>query len=101
MTEIEKQGEDRFRRVLKLMVLVQCTLEQMDNIKSIPHLYRQDIKKSLNNLETKLERYINPLVNNAIPQEEEGIFMQIQRGVESIIDMTLEDIHNTNIDSNG
>jgi len=98
MTNIEQQGEDRFRRVLKLMVLIQCTLEQMDNIKSVPHLYRQDIKKSLNNLETKLERYINPLVNNAIPQQEEGIFMQIQRGVESIINMTLEDIHNFNIE---
>ncbi len=100
MTNIDQQGEDRFRRVLKLMILIQCTLEQMDNIKSIPHLYRQDIKKSLNTLESKLERYINPLVNNSIPKEEEGIFMQIQRGVESIINMTLEDIHNTNINDN-
>lgn len=99
MTDIDQQGEDRFRRVLKLMILIQCTLEQMDSIKSMPHLYRHDIKKSLNNLETKLERYINPLVNNAIPQQEEGIFMQIQRGVDSIIDMTLEDIHNFNIKS--
>lgn len=94
MTDMNDEGLVRFRKVLKLMILMQCTLEQMDEIKNIPHLYRQDIKKSLNNLEKKLERFTTPLVNNAIPTDEEGIFMQIQRGVDSIMDKTLEDIHN-------
>ncbi len=91
MTEAEKI--DRFREVVKLMVVLQASLEQMDEIKSIPHLYRQDIKKSINALEKKIEIYLRPLLET-IPLDQEGIFMQIQRGVDSILEGTLEDIHN-------
>ena len=91
MTEAEKM--DRFREVVKLMVVLQASLEQMDEIKSIPHLYRQDIKKSINVLEKKIEIYLRPLLET-IPLDQEGIFMQIQRGVDSILEGTLEDIHN-------
>jgi len=94
MTEMNEDGLKKFRKVMKLVILMQCTLEQMDEIKNVPHLYRQDIKKSLNNLEKKLERFTTPLVNNAIPLDQEGIFMQIQRGVDKIVNMTLEEIHN-------
>ena len=91
MTEAEKI--DRFREVVKLMVVLQASLEQMDEIKGIPHLYRQDIKKSINVLEKKIEIYLRPLLET-IPLDQEGIFMQIQRGVDSILEGTLEDIHN-------
>lgn len=96
MTKQDEQGIKRFREVMKLMIILQASLEQMDEIKSVPHLYRQDIKKSVNNLEKKLEAYLRPMLET-IPQEQEGIFMQIQRGVDSILDKTLEDIHNTDI----
>lgn len=91
MTEEEQM--DRFRGVVKLMVVLQASLEQMDEIKEISHLYRQDIKKSINTLEKKLEIYLRPILDT-IPLDQEGIFMQIQRGVDSILESTLEDIHN-------
>jgi hypothetical protein len=91
MTEEEQM--DRFRGVVKLMVVLQASLEQMDEIKEISHLYRQDIKKSINTLEKKLEIYLRPILDT-IPLDQEGIFMQIQRGVDSILENTLEDIHN-------
>jgi len=91
MTEEEQM--DRFRAVVKLMVVLQASLEQMDEIKEISHLYRQDIKKSINTLEKKLEIYLRPILDT-IPLDQEGIFMQIQRGVDSILESTLEDIHN-------
>lgn len=95
MTEEEKM--DRFRSVVKLMVILQASLEQMDEMKGISHLYRQDIKKSINTLEKKLEMYLNPLLET-IPLDQEGIFMQIQRGVDSILENTLENIHNEEIE---
>ena len=91
MTEEEKI--DRFREVVKLMVILQASLEQMDEIKGVSHLYRQDIKKSINTLEKKLEIYLRPLLET-IPLEQESIFMQIQRGVDQILQGTLEGIHN-------
>lgn len=89
-----EEGLKKFRDTLKLIILLQATLEQMDEIKQIPHLYRQDIKKSINNLEKKLERWLRPLLAGGIPKDQEGIFMQIQRGVDTILEKTLEEIHN-------
>lgn len=92
--EQDEKGIERFRSVMKLIILFQATLEQMDEIKEIEHLYRQDIKKQINNLEKKLEHWLRPLLDGAIPKDQEGIFMQIQRGVDSILKKTLEEIHN-------
>ena len=96
MTEQDERGINRFREVLKLIIILQASLEQMDEIKEISHIYRQDIKKSVNNLERKLEVYLKPMLDT-IPKEQEEIFMQIQRGVDQIISSTLEDIHNINL----
>jgi len=98
MTNQDEQGVQRFREVMKLMIILQASLEQMDEIKDIQHLYRHDIKKSVNMLERKLEAYLRPLLDT-IPDEQEAIFMQIQRGVDSILGKTLEDIHNFNLES--
>lgn len=92
-----KEGLKKFRETMKLIILLQASLEQMDEIKSIPHLYRQDIKKSVNNLEKKLEMWLRPLLQGAIPEEQEGIFMQIQRGVDTLLEKTLEEIHNAEL----
>ena len=87
-------GLKKFRDVLKLMVLLQATLEQMDEIKNIPHLYRHDLKKSVNVLEKKIEQWLRPMLDGAIIPDEEFTFMQIQRGVEKILSKTIEEIHN-------
>jgi hypothetical protein len=96
MTNHNEEGLKRFRDVVKLMVILQASLEQMDEIKSIPHLYRHDIKKSVNALEKKIEMYLRPLLDT-IPAEQEEVFMQIQRGVDRILENTLENIHNEEI----
>ena len=96
MKEGDKEGLKKFRDVMKLMILLQASLEQMDEIKKIHHLYRQDIKKSVNTLEKKLEAWLRPILDDSIPEEQEHVFMWIQRGVDSILDKTLEDIHNAN-----
>lgn len=93
MTDKEEKEIQRFREVVKLIIILQTSLEQMDEIKSIPHLYRQDIKRSINTLELKIERYLEPLLKT-IPNSEEAIFMQVQRGVDSILEKTIEEIHN-------
>jgi len=92
--DTDKEGMKRFTDVLKLIVILQSALEQMDNIKTIPNLYRQDVKNSINTLEKKLEAWLKPLLEGAIPKSEEKIFMQIQRGVDSILDKTIIEIHN-------
>ncbi len=97
MSEETKQtdeGLQKFRDVMKLMILLQASLEQMDEIKNIRHLYRQDIKKSVNVLEKKLEHWLRPILDDSIPKDQEEIFMGIQRGVDRILDQTLEEIHN-------
>ena len=96
MKERDEEGLKKFRDVMKLMILLQASLEQMDEIKQIHHLYRQDIKKSVNTLEKKLEAWLRPILDDSIPKEQEHVFMGIQRGVDSILDKTLEDIHNAN-----
>lgn len=97
MSKQDKEGIERFREVMKLMIILQASLEQMDEIKSIPHLYRQDLKSSINNAEKKIEAYLKPLLES-IPKKQEAMFMQIQRGVDHILESTLEDIHNENIE---
>lgn len=92
--EQNKKGIERFRNVMKLMILLQASLEQMDEVKEIKHLYRQDIKRSINTLEKKLEHWLRPLLDGSIPKDQEGIFMQIQRGVDNILEKSLEEIHN-------
>jgi hypothetical protein len=86
----------RFRKAVKLILLMQSTLEQMDELKSTD-VYKKDIKMLMNNLERKLERFINPHIEQ-LGKTDEFLMMQIQRGVDKIIESTLEDIHNESID---
>jgi|TARA_B110000908_G_scaffold36340_1_gene43572 2-hydroxy-3-keto-5-methylthiopentenyl-1-phosphate phosphatase len=98
MSNEDQEGLKKFKDVVKLMIILQSALEQMDEIKGIHHLYRHDIKKSINNTEKKIEAYIKPLLKS-IPKEQESMFMQISRGVDQILEKTLEEIHNKNIEN--
>jgi hypothetical protein len=82
----------RFRKAVKLILLMQATLEQMDELKSTA-IYQKDVKHTMNNLERKLERFIKPHIHQ-LAQTEEFMMMQISRGVDKIVQSTLEDIHN-------
>ena len=65
----------RFRKAVKLILLLQATLEQMDELKNT-RVYRQDIKQSMTNLEKKIERFINPHIEQ-LGNTEEFMMMQI------------------------
>jgi hypothetical protein len=82
----------RFRKAVKLILLMQSTLEQMDELRDTA-IYKRDIKQLMNSLERKLERFISPHIEQ-IGKTDEFLMMQIQRGVDKIIQSTLEDIHN-------
>lgn len=87
----------RFRKAVKLILLLQATLEQMDELKNTS-AYRQDIKRSVNNLESKIESFIKPHLRQ-LEVSEEFMMMQIQRGIDTIVNSTLEEIHNHQIEN--
>lgn len=82
-----------FNKAVKLVLLMQASLELMDEMKGLK-IYRHDIKMLMNKLEVKVERHIKDALIQMGGGDEEFIMMQIQRGVESILENTLEDIHN-------
>lgn len=86
----EKQIEI-FKSGVKLVILCQAVLEIMDDFKGTK-LYRQDTKNLINKLEKKMERMINEPMENLAKDKEEFLLMQISRGVDSILNTTLEDI---------
>jgi|TARA_R110000796_G_scaffold86835_1_gene187798 hypothetical protein len=85
-------NDDRFRKAVKLILLMQATLEQMDELKTTA-IYQKDIKQSMNNLEKRIERFIKPHVQQ-LGETQEFMMMQISRGVDKIVNSTLEDLHN-------
>lgn len=82
----------KFRKAVKLILLMQSTLEQMDELKSTA-VYQRDVKHTMNNLERKLERFIKPHIHQ-LAQSEEFMMMQISRGIDKIVNSTLEELHN-------
>jgi len=75
----------------KLIILQQCQLEIMDELKETP-LYRQDIKFHVNKLEDLLENFLRKALNQLDSEEKEGSFVTLQKGVNKIIESTLEEI---------
>lgn len=85
--------EDLGRVSTKLIILLQCSLELMDELKHTD-LYRQDIKYAINNLERKLESSLRkPLSTLDDVDEKEDTFMGIQRGVHKMLEASLEEIY--------
>jgi hypothetical protein len=83
---------DRFKKAVKLILLMQATLEQMDELKTTA-IYQRDIKHSMNNLESRIERFIKPHIKQ-LGESEEFMMMQISRGIDTIVNSSLEEIHN-------
>ena len=79
-----------FKEAIKLVALYQATLEQMDTMKGT-RLYRQNIKKMMNQLEREIERAIRgPL--SALDSTDEELMSTIQFKVEAILDLSLEEL---------
>tara|TARA_R110002126_G_scaffold258005_1_gene401014 strand:+ start:2202 stop:2492 length:291 start_codon:yes stop_codon:yes gene_type:complete len=79
------------RLASKLIVLQQCQLEVMDELKETP-LYRQNIKFHVNKLEELLEDFLKRALSQLDDSEKEESFVRLQKGVNKIIDATLEEI---------
>ena len=89
----EDKDFELFNKAVKLVLLMQASLEAMDELKGLK-IYRHDIKRLMNQLEKKVEMHLRGAMEQMSGDQEEFVMMQIQRGVERILDNTLEDIHN-------
>mgnify|MGYP003634075092 FL=1 len=88
----EKKEFEQFNKAVKLALLMQASLEIMDEMRGLK-MYRHDIKNLMNNLEKKIEIHLRDALAQ-MGKGDEFIMMQIQRGVDKILDSTLEEIHN-------
>jgi len=88
----EDKEFEKFNKAVKLALLLQSSLEIMDEMRGLK-MYRHDIKNLMNNLEKKIERHLREALDE-MGKGDEFIMMQIQRGVDKILDSTLEEIHN-------
>lgn len=79
-----------FKQGVKLVALMQATLEQMDELKGTV-LYKQKLKQQLGNTEKMLERAITtPLA--ALDKEDPELLTKIQSNVELILGLDLEEL---------
>ena len=79
-----------FKKAVKLVALMQATLEQMDELKGTA-LYKHRLKNLLSNTEKELERGIkNPLA--ALDKEDPELLTKIQSNVELILGLDLEEL---------
>lgn len=77
----------------KLLVLMQIQLELMDDFKG-SKLYSRDIKFYMKKLEESMEKYLKtPYKSIDEDSENEESFMALMKGVNIILDATLEDIY--------
>ena len=81
---------NKFKEGVKLVALMQATLEQMDNLRGTS-LYKLQLKYMMNKLEVLLERTLkNPL--NSLDKEDPELLTRIQSNIELILGMDLEEL---------
>ena len=79
-----------FKEAVKLVALLQASLEQMDELKGTK-FYKQKVKHLMSQLEKELERHLeNPL--NALDQQDPELLTKIQYNVELVLGMDLEEL---------
>jgi hypothetical protein len=79
-----------FKEAVKLVALLQASLEQMDELKGAK-FYKQKVKHLMSQLEKELERHLeNPL--NALDQQDPELLTKIQYNVELVLGMDLEEL---------
>ena len=81
---------NKFKEGVKLVALMQATLEQMDNLRGTS-LYKLQLKYMMNKLEVLLERTLkNPL--NSLDKEDPELLTRIQSNIELVMGMDLEEL---------
>ena len=79
-----------FKTLVKTTVLLQSTLEAMDDVKGT-NIYKHSLKNKIKNLEKSIEQTINDKVV-ALDMTDSNLFDEIKSKVDVILDMTLEEI---------
>lgn len=88
MTETKKYNT--FKEGVKLVALLQATLEQMDTLKGTA-LHKQSIKKLMSNLEQKVEQALRyPLA--ALDNEDPELLTRIQYNIEMVLGLDVEEL---------
>lgn len=82
--------QDILKDLVKFIALCQLTLEQMDKVKGTP-LYKQSIKKKINNLEKDLEWLVRE-PNSHLDNVGESMMNLIQNQVEVILGLNVDEI---------
>ena len=76
-----------FKEAIKLVALLQASLEQMDELKGTK-FYKQKVKHLMSQLERELEKHLaNPL--NALDQQDPELLSKIQYNVELVLGLSL------------
>jgi hypothetical protein len=79
-----------FGNAVKLVALMQCTVEQMDTMKG-SKLYRHKMKNLMKQLEAEIERVVyEPL--KQLDASDEGLTTRIGSNIDMIMDMSLAEL---------
>jgi len=81
---------ESFKNAVKLTVLLQATLEQMDVVKSTK-IYKQKVKSQMIALERSIEQLVLEPIRQLDTIDAE-LFTNIQNNVEMILDMDLAEL---------
>ena len=81
---------EMFADIVKLVALLQASLEQMDELKNAP-LYKHKLKNLCRNLETEIERTIRVPLRN-LDSTDEGLMSRVQANVEMVMSMTADEL---------
>ena len=80
----------KFKEGVKLVALLQASLEQMDELKGTK-FYKHKVKNLMNGLEKELEKMLKqPL--GVLDQEDPQLLTKIQYNVELVLGMDLEEL---------
>ncbi len=80
----------KFKDAVKLMAMLQLTLEQMDTLKGTS-IYSQKLKQKMNNLERDIEKVIKEPMS-MLDHTDELMMNDIQNKIEMILGLSLEEI---------
>lgn len=79
-----------FKDAVKLVALLQTTLEQMDKVKGT-RFYRQRLKQQMKSLETTIENVVlEPL--QKLDTTDESLFNRIQENIDTLLDLDLTEL---------
>ena len=79
-----------FKNAVKLVALLQVTLEHMDTLKGTK-IYKQRIKNQMSTLEKSIELTLSGPVRQ-LDGTDENLFNRIQDNIDMILDMSLEEL---------